>query len=138
CRRSRRCRRVGRTHRTSRLRTCRSPRPSGNLTTTSGPRLGIDARVGMTQPHDTASSGSYLRSPLVMSRVDAADELGKELTQLRADANRLAERAAAAERDAQRYRLLLSHLEVGVFVSSLDGRMLECNDRTVEMSGETR
>jgi len=76
-----------------------------------------------------------------MSRVDSEEpreELRRELTQLRADAARLAEKLAEAERDATRYRLLLEHLNVGVFVSSLDGRMLECNDRTVEMAGEPR
>jgi PAS domain S-box-containing protein len=46
--------------------------------------------------------------------------------------------ARASEGEATRYRLLLEHLNVGVFVSSLDGRMLECNDRTVQMSGESR
>ncbi|HEY0462695.1 MAG TPA: PAS domain S-box protein, partial [Polyangiaceae bacterium] len=66
------------------------------------------------------------------------EELGEELSELRARVQELSARAALAERDAVRYRLLLEHLNVGVFVSSLDGRMLECNDRTVEMSGETR
>jgi PAS domain S-box-containing protein len=61
-----------------------------------------------------------------------------ELTELRALVAELTERSNAAERDANRYRLLLDHLNVGVFVSSLDGKMLECNDRTIEMSGETR
>jgi len=54
------------------------------------------------------------------------------------EASELRDRVAAAERDAARYRLLLEHLNVGVFVSSLDGRMLECNERTVQMSGESR
>jgi PAS domain S-box-containing protein len=66
------------------------------------------------------------------------DELRKELSEARARVDELTARAAAAERDAMRYRLLLEHLNVGVFVSSLDGRMLECNDRTVQMSGESR
>ena len=66
-----------------------------------------------------------------MTRSETEDE---ELSELRARVEQLTERAASAER----YRLLLEHLNVGVFVSSLDGRMLECNDRTVQMSGETR
>jgi PAS domain S-box-containing protein len=84
------------------------------------------------------SSTGYVRSLAAMTRVDTDDELRKELTELRARAAQLAERAAAAERDATRYRLLLQHLNVGVFVSSLDGVMLECNDRAVDMSGEAR
>jgi PAS domain S-box-containing protein len=66
------------------------------------------------------------------------DKLQKELSELRARVSELSTSAAAAERDAMRYRLLLEHLNVGVFVSSLDGRMLECNERTVQMSGESR
>ena len=66
------------------------------------------------------------------------DDLQKELSELRARVGELTQRAAASERDASRYRLLLEHLNVGVFVSSLDGRMLECNERTVQMSGESR
>jgi PAS domain S-box-containing protein len=65
-------------------------------------------------------------------------DLAKETSEAHARIRELTEIAAAAERDATRYRLLLDHLNVGVFVSSLDGRMLECNDRTVEMSGESR
>jgi PAS domain S-box-containing protein len=65
-------------------------------------------------------------------------ETQNELNELRRRVQELTDRAADAERDAARYRLLLEHLNVGVFVSSLDGRMLECNERTVEMSGETR
>jgi PAS domain S-box-containing protein len=61
-----------------------------------------------------------------------------KLSELRKQMQQLTERAESAERDAMRYRLLLEHLNVGVFVSSLEGRMLECNDRTVEMSGEER
>lgn len=61
-----------------------------------------------------------------------------ELSELRARVQQLTHSAALAERDALRYRILLDHLNVGVFVSSLDGRMLECNDRTVQMSGESR
>jgi len=71
-------------------------------------------------------------------RPEPDDELQKELRELRARVAQLTQSAAASERDATRYRLLLEHLNVGVFVSSLDGRMLECNERTVEMSGETR
>jgi PAS domain S-box-containing protein len=73
-----------------------------------------------------------------MTSPETDDELHRELSELRASVAKLTESAAAAERDAARYRLLLEHLNVGVFVSSLDGRMLECNERTVEMSGETR
>jgi PAS domain S-box-containing protein len=61
-----------------------------------------------------------------------------ELEELRARVRALTDSAAAAERDATRYRLLLEHLNVGVFVSSLEGRMLECNERTLQMAGETR
>jgi two-component system, cell cycle sensor histidine kinase and response regulator CckA len=73
-----------------------------------------------------------------MAPPETDDELRSELSALRARVTELTDNAAAAERDATRYRLLLEHLNVGVFVSSLDGRMLECNERTVEMSGETR
>jgi two-component system, cell cycle sensor histidine kinase and response regulator CckA len=61
-----------------------------------------------------------------------------ELEALRQRVRALELAAGLAERDLTRYRLLLEHLNVGVFVSSLDGRMLECNDRTVAMSGERR
>ena len=73
-----------------------------------------------------------------MARSESEQELRRELSEVRARLDELTANAAAAERDATRYRLLLNHLNVGVFVSSLDGRMLECNDRTVQMSGETR
>ena len=63
-------------------------------------------------------------------------EPGQELSA--AHAQRLPDSASQAERDALRYRLLFEHLNVGVFVSSLDGRMLECNDRTAQMAGESR
>jgi PAS domain S-box-containing protein len=73
-----------------------------------------------------------------MVRVETDHDHAAELEELRAQLRALTETAAAAERDATRYRLLLEHLNVGVFVSSLEGRMLECNDRTVYMSGESR
>jgi PAS domain S-box-containing protein len=74
----------------------------------------------------------------VMAESETNHAEQKELLELRARVDELSGRAASAEQDAQRYRLLLEHLNVGVFVSSLDGRMLECNERTVQMSGETR
>src|SRR6185369_7872334 len=77
-------------------------------------------------------------SMAIMPQVETAEELRRQLNELQGDVGHLAEKAADAERDAVRYRLLLEHLNVGVFVSSLDGRMLECNERTVEMSGESR
>ena len=40
------------------------------------------------------------------------------------------------ERGSKRYQLLFDNLNVGVFVSSLDGRMLDCNQRAVQMAGE--
>jgi len=73
-----------------------------------------------------------------MAAAQIEEELRRELDELRACVRQSKERAAEAERDAMRYRLLLEHLNAGVFVSSLDGRMLECNERTLEMSGETR
>ena len=73
-----------------------------------------------------------------MAQPEPDDELRRELRELRARVDELTRSAEAAERDATRYRLLLEHLNVGVFVSSLDGRMLECNERTVRMSGESR
>jgi PAS domain S-box-containing protein len=73
-----------------------------------------------------------------MARSETEEKLRRELSEARARLDELTADAAAAERDATRYRLLLEHLNVGVFVSSLDGRMLECNDRTVQMSGESR
>jgi PAS domain S-box-containing protein len=72
-----------------------------------------------------------------MAKDDNDDRL-QELSALRARVRVLEQAAQSAERDLVRYRLLLEHLNVGVFVSSLDGRMLECNDRTVQMSGESR
>ena len=66
------------------------------------------------------------------------DEPGQELSAPYAHVQRLPDSASQAERDALRYRLLFEHLNVGVFVSSLDGRMLECNDRTAQMAGESR
>jgi len=73
-----------------------------------------------------------------MAPPETDEALKQELSELRARVQQLTSAAERAERDALRYQLLLDHLNVGVFVSSLDGRMLECNDRTVEMSGETR
>ncbi|HXK16826.1 MAG TPA: PAS domain S-box protein [Polyangiaceae bacterium] len=73
-----------------------------------------------------------------MAQPETDDELRRELRELRARVVELTHSAATAERDATRYRLLLEHLNVGVFVSTLDGRMLECNERTVQMSGESR
>jgi two-component system, cell cycle sensor histidine kinase and response regulator CckA len=73
-----------------------------------------------------------------MAEPDTDEELRKELSEARARIDQLTNVAAAAERNLVRYRLLVEHLNVGVFVSSLEGRMLECNDRTVEMSGESR
>jgi len=73
-----------------------------------------------------------------MARGETEDGAVTELEELRARLRALTDTAAAAERDATRYRLLLEHLNVGVFVSSLEGRMLECNERTVQMSGESR
>ena len=69
---------------------------------------------------------------------DPEIETEDELNELRSRVEQLTKRAASAERDALRHRLLLEHLNVGVFVSSLDGRMLECNERTVQMSGHSR
>jgi len=73
-----------------------------------------------------------------MARPETEEALERELTELRARVQQLTESAALTERDALRYRLLFEHLNVGVFVSSLDGQMLECNERTVQMSGESR
>ncbi|HTM45697.1 MAG TPA: PAS domain S-box protein [Polyangiaceae bacterium] len=73
-----------------------------------------------------------------MASPETEHELTRELAEARERIRALTDAAAIAERDAARYRLLLDHLNVGVFVSSPEGRMLECNDRTVEMSGETR
>lgn len=73
-----------------------------------------------------------------MTQPETEHHPGQELSELRRRVQQLTESAALAERDALRYRLLLEHLNVGVFVSSLDGQMLECNDRTVQMSGESR
>jgi len=73
-----------------------------------------------------------------MGRSESEGEPTRELDELRARVRQLTAESASAARDAARYRLLLEHLNVGVFVSSLDGRMLECNDRTLEMAGESR
>jgi len=74
----------------------------------------------------------------VMPQGETTEELRRELNELRAQVRHLTESAAVADRDVVRYRLLLEHLNVGVFVSSLDGRMLEFNERTLQLSGETR
>ncbi|RYZ04875.1 MAG: PAS domain-containing sensor histidine kinase [Myxococcales bacterium] len=58
-----------------------------------------------------------------------------ELAELRARVRELEEQATASAHLGARYQLLLNHLNVGVFVSSIEGRMLECNDRTLQMSG---
>jgi PAS domain S-box-containing protein len=71
-------------------------------------------------------------------RAVSEDEPGEQLGELRAQLETLKQAADAAEREAARYRLLLAHLQLGVFVSSLDGQMLECNDRTLELSNDTR
>ncbi|HEX2870109.1 MAG TPA: PAS domain-containing protein, partial [Polyangiaceae bacterium] len=73
-----------------------------------------------------------------MASPETEEALRQEVSELHARIQQLSASAARAENDALRYRLLLDHLNVGVFVSSLDGRMLECNDRTVAMSGESR
>jgi len=73
-----------------------------------------------------------------MPPVETDEDLRRELNELRAQMRELNAGAVDAARDALRYRLLLEHLNVGVFVSSLDGRMLECNERTLQMAGETR
>jgi two-component system cell cycle sensor histidine kinase/response regulator CckA len=75
---------------------------------------------------------------LVMAGSETEENLRRELEELRGRLQQLSETATSAERDATRYRLLLEHLNVGVFVSSLDGRMLECNERTLQMAGESR
>jgi PAS domain S-box-containing protein len=86
-----------------------------------------------------ARSTNHL-SPIgkAVPRPETDDELRQEPSLPRARGDELESNATASERDATRYRLLLDHLNVGVFVSSLDGRMLECNERTVQMSGESR
>jgi PAS domain S-box-containing protein len=72
-----------------------------------------------------------------MPRPETEDERLSEPTALQGNAQMPAP-PSTAESDAARYRLLLEHLNVGVFVSSLDGQMLECNERTVQMSGRSR
>ena len=73
-----------------------------------------------------------------MPVVETEEALRRELEELRASVRQMKENADGLEREATRYRLLIAHLNLGTFVSSMDGQMLECNDRTLEMSGETR
>ncbi len=64
------------------------------------------------------------------------DERDQELAELRARVRELESRAAATAGLDARYRLLLDHLNVGVFLSTMGGRMIDCNDRVVQLAGE--
>ncbi len=60
----------------------------------------------------------------------------RELGALRARVLELEDALEHSQRGSKRYQLLLDNLNVGVFVSSLDGRMLDCNQAAVQMAGE--
>lgn len=62
--------------------------------------------------------------------------LERENSALRERVRELEAALVASERGSKRYQLLFDNLNVGVFVSSLDGRMLDCNQRAVQMAGE--
>jgi PAS domain S-box-containing protein len=60
----------------------------------------------------------------------------EELEALRARVAELESERAVAERHSTLYRLLIEHLNVGIFLSSVDGVILECNERIAEIAGE--
>jgi PAS domain S-box-containing protein len=64
-------------------------------------------------------------------------ELRRELAALREQVKQLSAELTVAKRGDTRYQLLFDNLNVGVFVTSLDGIMLECNELVAQMAGET-
>jgi PAS domain S-box-containing protein len=60
----------------------------------------------------------------------------REAVLLRQQVHELSERLLEAERKNARAQVLFDNLNVGVFVSSLDGKMLDCNERAAQMAGE--
>ena len=71
-----------------------------------------------------------------MSHDPQDTQLQRELASLREQVQQLSAELTAAKRGDTRYKLLLDNLNVGVFVTSLDGVMLECNERVASMAGE--
>jgi len=63
-------------------------------------------------------------------------ELRRELASLREQVQHLSAELTVAKRGDARYQLLFDNLNVGVFVTSLDGVMLECNELVAKMAGE--
>ncbi|MES1184296.1 MAG: PAS domain S-box protein [Myxococcales bacterium] len=64
-------------------------------------------------------------------------EIGREVAALREQVRQLSVELAIAKQGDARYRLLFDNLNVGVFVTSLDGVMLECNQLVADMAGES-
>jgi two-component system, cell cycle sensor histidine kinase and response regulator CckA len=80
--------------------------------------------------------GPAVQGAVGMAATETDGELEREVLRLRARVSELESHALVSARVDARYQLLLEHLNVGVFVSSLEGRMIECNDRVLQMSGE--
>lgn len=64
--------------------------------------------------------------------------LSHELSNLVDGVLQLMDEGADAKRDALKYRLLLRNLNVGVFVCTVDGKILECNEGILELWNDTR
>jgi two-component system cell cycle sensor histidine kinase/response regulator CckA len=71
-----------------------------------------------------------------MSQDQGDSSVRRELASLREQVQQLSAELAAAKQGDTRYRLLFDNLNVGVFVTSLDGIMLECNQLVATMAGE--
>jgi len=65
----------------------------------------------------------------------ANEATSTELDRLRTRVAELERQKASAATNAARYELLLDHLNVGVFVTNVEGRILEANRRVVEIGG---
>jgi PAS domain S-box-containing protein len=62
--------------------------------------------------------------------------LEREAEQLRERVRELSEQLSTAQHANKRAQILFDNLNVGVFVSSLEGKMLDCNERAAQMAGE--
>jgi two-component system, cell cycle sensor histidine kinase and response regulator CckA len=71
-----------------------------------------------------------------MSHDPQDSDLRRELSSLREQVQQLSAQLTVAKRGDTRYQLLMDNLNVGVFVTSLDGIMLECNELVAQMAGE--
>jgi PAS domain S-box-containing protein len=71
-----------------------------------------------------------------MSEDQGDSSVRRELASLREQVQQLSAELLLAKQGDTRYRLLFDNLNVGVFVTSLDGIMLECNQLVAAMAGE--